>query len=366
MIRRLVLVSLVCLLFLVAPVIAAEKVNINTAGVEELDTIVEIGPVIAGRIIAYREANGPFVAIEDIMKVSGIKEATFAKIKDFITIGEPTPPDPQINPDNQLALPITTSGSDSTHSSPVELSKLDEAIGLTVSAGRDRSIATGSRLLFKATAKGLKDGGTNVDFYWNFGDGQAARGQGLFHTYRYPGTYNVVLTLSQGDNQAVSRLTVKVADPKVGLKPKVMASGESVVEIKNLAEEEVNLGEWQLINGREKFIFPADTIISEGASINLPLVGAADEVKLVASSEQVFARTYQFASNLNWHNLRIGLNRVVAKTDSKPNQLANVSLVEMPVVASLSQPELVSIATSSSIELPARQGWWSQLVGFIF
>ncbi len=62
-------------------------VNINTADVVELDTLPEIGPATAAKIIAYRETNGVFARIEDIMNVSGIKEATFAKIRDYITVG---------------------------------------------------------------------------------------------------------------------------------------------------------------------------------------------------------------------------------------------------------------------------------------
>jgi competence protein ComEA len=62
------------------------KININTAGVEELDTLPGIGPTFAQRIIEYRENNGPFESIEDIVLVSGIGDATFAKIKDLITI----------------------------------------------------------------------------------------------------------------------------------------------------------------------------------------------------------------------------------------------------------------------------------------
>ena len=61
-------------------------VNINTATKEELTTISGIGAGYADRIIAYRNEKGPFKNIEDIMKVSGIKEKLFSKIKDKITV----------------------------------------------------------------------------------------------------------------------------------------------------------------------------------------------------------------------------------------------------------------------------------------
>ena len=53
-------------------------VDLNTATAEELDTLPGIGESLARRIIAYREANGPFGSIEEIMEVSGIGEAKFA------------------------------------------------------------------------------------------------------------------------------------------------------------------------------------------------------------------------------------------------------------------------------------------------
>jgi competence protein ComEA len=62
------------------------KININTASAEELDSLPGIGPAFAQRIIEYRDTNGPFKSIEDITLVSGIGDATFAKIRDLITV----------------------------------------------------------------------------------------------------------------------------------------------------------------------------------------------------------------------------------------------------------------------------------------
>jgi competence protein ComEA len=64
----------------------AGKININSAGLEELDTLPGIGPVTAQKIIDYRQANGPFQTLEAIMDVSGIGPATFERLKDLITV----------------------------------------------------------------------------------------------------------------------------------------------------------------------------------------------------------------------------------------------------------------------------------------
>jgi len=65
----------------------AEKININTASLAELQELPRIGEVVAKRIVDFREENGKFKRIEEIMKVKGIGEKTFMNIKDLITVG---------------------------------------------------------------------------------------------------------------------------------------------------------------------------------------------------------------------------------------------------------------------------------------
>ena len=62
------------------------KVNLNLAGSATLQTIPGIGPSKADRIIDYRNTNGRFRKIEDIMNITGIGEKTFESIKDYITV----------------------------------------------------------------------------------------------------------------------------------------------------------------------------------------------------------------------------------------------------------------------------------------
>ncbi len=61
-------------------------VNLNTASAEELQTLSGVGEVTAQAIIEEREAHGPYVSIEDVMRVSGIGEKKFARIKDSICV----------------------------------------------------------------------------------------------------------------------------------------------------------------------------------------------------------------------------------------------------------------------------------------
>lgn len=63
-----------------------EKININTASAADLQKLNGIGEKRAEQIIAYREQNGDFKKIEDLMQVSGIGEKTFAALKDQLAI----------------------------------------------------------------------------------------------------------------------------------------------------------------------------------------------------------------------------------------------------------------------------------------
>lgn len=62
------------------------KVNINTATQTQLETLPGIGPSTATKIMAYRKEKGKFDKIEDIKEISGIGDAKFEKIKDFISV----------------------------------------------------------------------------------------------------------------------------------------------------------------------------------------------------------------------------------------------------------------------------------------
>jgi len=65
-----------------------QKIDINRAELWLLEALPGIGEVLAQRIVDYRSENGPFRRIEDLLKVSGIGEATFENIKDYITVSD--------------------------------------------------------------------------------------------------------------------------------------------------------------------------------------------------------------------------------------------------------------------------------------
>ena len=83
-----ILVVVVCTLVTVA--LAAEEnsaagvVNVNTATSEQLQLLPRVGPSLAGRIVEFREANGPFQTVEEIVAVKGIGESSFEKLEPFL------------------------------------------------------------------------------------------------------------------------------------------------------------------------------------------------------------------------------------------------------------------------------------------
>ena len=65
----------------------AAVININTASAAELDALPGIGAKVAARIVEYRQKNGPFKKVEELMNVRGVGEKNFLKLKGQITVG---------------------------------------------------------------------------------------------------------------------------------------------------------------------------------------------------------------------------------------------------------------------------------------
>lgn len=63
------------------------QVNINAATAEQLEELPGVGPKMAARIVEYRQKNGGFKKVEDLMNVRGLGEKNFLKLKPFITVG---------------------------------------------------------------------------------------------------------------------------------------------------------------------------------------------------------------------------------------------------------------------------------------
>ncbi len=87
-------IVLTLMLFLFAPFAMANPVDINTAGVSELDSLPGIGPSKAQAIVTYRGENGPFGSVADLDNVPGIGAATLEGLRDHVSLGDGAAPAP--------------------------------------------------------------------------------------------------------------------------------------------------------------------------------------------------------------------------------------------------------------------------------
>ena len=71
------------------PAIESPLVDLNTASADQLESLPGIGPARAQAILHFREQNGPFTSVDDILEVQGIAEGTFAQLRDLVMVDSP-------------------------------------------------------------------------------------------------------------------------------------------------------------------------------------------------------------------------------------------------------------------------------------
>jgi len=72
---------------------AAESglVDINQATIQELESLPQVGPALAKRIVDFRETHGAFKSVDDLLKVQGIGEKILAKLRDRVSVSPAKP-----------------------------------------------------------------------------------------------------------------------------------------------------------------------------------------------------------------------------------------------------------------------------------
>ena len=75
---------------------SGELIDLNQASAAQLETLPGVGEVTAARIIEYRQENGGFKKIEELMNVRGIGERSFLRLRPLVTVGTPSKPDARV------------------------------------------------------------------------------------------------------------------------------------------------------------------------------------------------------------------------------------------------------------------------------
>ena len=315
-----------------AQLCAAELVNINTAGLSELETLPGVGPSIAQSIID----NRPYAAIEEVSRASGIGEpgsSSYEKIKDLITVGGV----------------VTQTQTVATSSMQTQTQSQNQAAGvgppaITVLITTDSRPMAGGGSYFIATAYGTEDSPLpSARYLWNFGDGSVAEGSRVFHTFSYPGRYAVSVTAAYNYSAGIDRVAVEAVGAVVSLE----APGDGSLLIRNKSSKEVSIGLWSLVDGGKSYVIPEGTIILAGEGVRFaPTVtglGGTRAAELLYPNG-VLASAAQVSANSPLRG-----ERVAAVAAQKP---AAVQEPEGEVLGtSTSEPTPADAKTSSSLWL---------------
>lgn len=88
MLRQTLIAVFTALLLTVGSAFAADKINLNEASAEQLQTLDGVGPATASAIIEYRDANGGFERVDELKNVKGIGDKKLQKLSEYVTVSK--------------------------------------------------------------------------------------------------------------------------------------------------------------------------------------------------------------------------------------------------------------------------------------
>jgi hypothetical protein len=147
----------------------------------------------------------------------------------------------------------------SSQSSATSVSATGVVPNITAAIRSEETVSAGAGSYFEGTAYGTKGEPllSGVRYLWNFGDGILAEGKRIFHSYAYPGSYAVSLTIAYNYSSAQARAEVTAVAPQARL----LIPGDGSLLLSNNADTELDVGYWSLRDAGSIFVIPEDTIV---------------------------------------------------------------------------------------------------------
>jgi hypothetical protein len=217
-------------------------------------------------------------------------------------------------------------------------------------------------------------------YFWNFGDGtslETKSNEKFYHTYFYPGEYNVVLEYNQntyGDiPDAIDKMIVKVFAPNIVISS-VGDAKDFFVEVTNNTSIDADLSNWIISNGIKNFVFPKDTILPSNKKTTLSskttgfTMTDENNLKILFPTKEV---VFDYGASKNAPSNSINKSTTVVTTIKETPKIPSVP-TELPITSIKNVAQIPSNTLTASVvnqsEVPVSDtgpSFWIWIVGLV-